>query len=50
MLLTCVCSGVMEKLAQYYTSFVTEGSLVSRFDIPAIHGMVMVYMILPNVP
>ncbi len=32
--------GVMKKLAQYYSSFVTEGDVYSMFSIPAEHAMV----------
>ncbi|XP_064405963.1 poly(3-hydroxybutyrate) depolymerase-like [Halichondria panicea] len=32
--------GVMKKLAQYYSSFVTKGDVYSMFSIPAEHAMV----------
>ena len=32
--------GVVKKLAEYYSNFITTGSLVTQFSIPAEHAMV----------
>ncbi len=35
-----VVPGVMKKLAQYYSNFVTKGEVYSMFSLPAAHAMV----------
>ncbi len=34
--------GVMKKLSQYYSSFITNGDVYSMFSIPAEHAMVSI--------
>ena len=37
---TALCVGVMVKLAEYYSNFITSGSLLTEFSIPSEHAMV----------
>lgn len=41
-----VVPGVMEKLAVYYSSFITSGQIYSMFSIPAEHAMVSVCILI----